>query len=504
MKMLSGSIMAIMNLRVSTPLCSLKGVIFMTSKAQGAPTKDFFVGMLTRDIELSDAILDLLDNCLDGVMRQKKNTNNTKSSDYYSGFFSHISISKHSFVIEDNCGGIPKDVAEKYAFRMGRASTKVDEGLPTVGIYGIGMKRAIFKIGKSAVVYTRNANDLYKVTIPKDWENNETEWDFPMNDLKDKQLLVSGGTKIDISNINTRVSELWGTTDKLDAFVNNLIKSIQQSYSLIIQKGFEIIINGQLINPFPINLLFDYKNATSIKPFLYQQTFEDVHMSLAIGFYAPTPSPEEIDDENNLKRSTSDAGWTIICNDRVVLYNDKTHLTGWGEAGVPQYHTQFIGIRGVVIFESNNPKNLPMTTTKRGIDTSSNIYATAKDKMRQGLKIFTDYTNRWKGQNDQERVYSLAARSIPVDSLIASKEKIEASIPIKFRPSKGGFVFKPNLPKPVTDKPYRRISFSRSIEEINDIIEYLYNDREHEVTPSQVGEKCFEFVLEKSHSTEGE
>lgn len=479
----------------------------MTSKAQGAPTKEFFVGMLTRDIELSDAILDLLDNCLDGVMRQKKSTNNTKSSDYYSGFFSHISISKDAFTIEDNCGGIPKDVAEKYAFRMGRASTKVDEGLPTVGIYGIGMKRAIFKIGKSAVVYTRNANDLYKVTIPEDWESNETEWDFPMNDLKDKQLLMSGGTKVAISNINPRIIERWDTADKLDVFVNDLIKSIQQSYSFIIQKGFEITINGQHITPLPIKLLVDYKTtggAASIKPFLYQQTFDDVDVSLAIGFYAPTPSPEEIDDENNLKRSTSDAGWTIVCNDRVVLYNDKTHLTGWGEAGVPQYHTQFIGIRGIVIFESNNPRNLPMTTTKRGVDTSSNIYAAVKDKMRQGLKMFTDYTNRWKGRNKKERTYSTAAQSVPVDNLIGSREKIEASIPVKFRQNRGGFVFKPSLPKPETDKPFCRISFSRSIDEISDIIEYLYKDRNHEVTPSQVGEKCFEIILKKAQSTEGE
>ena len=43
----------------------------MAKKANGAPTKEFFVGMLTRDIELSDAILDLLDNCLDGVVRQE-------------------------------------------------------------------------------------------------------------------------------------------------------------------------------------------------------------------------------------------------------------------------------------------------------------------------------------------------------------------------------------------------------------------------------------------------
>ena len=34
-----------------------------------SPTKRFFVDMLTRDIDLKDAVLDLLDNCVDGLMR---------------------------------------------------------------------------------------------------------------------------------------------------------------------------------------------------------------------------------------------------------------------------------------------------------------------------------------------------------------------------------------------------------------------------------------------------
>ena len=38
-------------------------------KAQASPAKRFFVEMLTRDIELADAILDLLDNCVDGALR---------------------------------------------------------------------------------------------------------------------------------------------------------------------------------------------------------------------------------------------------------------------------------------------------------------------------------------------------------------------------------------------------------------------------------------------------
>ena len=33
-----------------------------------SPTKTFFVRMLTRDIDLRYAILDLLDNCVDGIV----------------------------------------------------------------------------------------------------------------------------------------------------------------------------------------------------------------------------------------------------------------------------------------------------------------------------------------------------------------------------------------------------------------------------------------------------
>lgn len=474
----------------------------MATSAKGAPTKEFFVGMLTRDIELSDSILDLLDNCLDGVVRLKKAVEKRNSPDYYVNYFSRIIVSKDSFVIEDNCGGIPRDVAEKYAFRMGRSSEKSDDDLPTVGIYGIGMKRAIFKIGKTAVVTTCHDNKAYRVTIPLDWSTDEDKWDFPIEeigDLSDDAILTAGGTRIEITNINEEIKSGWDSKDKLDKFVEDLIKAVQQSYSFILQKGFSIKINDKKVQPLPIQLLIS-ENASgdAIRPFLYQATYGDVNVSLAVGFYAPPPSPDDLDDENELRRSSADAGWTIVCNDRVVLYNDKSHLTGWGEAGVPRYHTQFIGIRGIVLFESNNPKSLPMTTTKRGVDTSSSIYAAVKDYMRKGLKMFTDYTNRWKGQNEGERVYSTAAKNISVDLLMKPKEEVEATTAVKFVKNKGVFVFNPKLPKPAADKPFKRISYSRSEEDILTVVEYIYEDRTHPVKPSQVGEKCFELILEQA------
>ena len=90
--------------------------------------------MSTRDIDLSDAILDLLDNCVDGAIR----TGSTDQKLPYRGFHAHIDLRPKSFPISDNCGGIERSLAETYAFRVGRRDKDRDANLATVGVYGIG------------------------------------------------------------------------------------------------------------------------------------------------------------------------------------------------------------------------------------------------------------------------------------------------------------------------------------------------------------------------------
>src|SRR5258708_17174133 len=95
------------------------------------PTKRFFVSMLTRDIALEDALLDLLDNCIDGILRMRKAVINKERP--YKGSWAHLTINPEEFVIEDNCGGIPLKIAQTSAFMMGRPTDTPSEGLPTVG-----------------------------------------------------------------------------------------------------------------------------------------------------------------------------------------------------------------------------------------------------------------------------------------------------------------------------------------------------------------------------------
>ena len=103
------------------------------------PTKEFFIYMLTKDILLIRAIIDLVDNSWDGALRvSKKHPLNRLSID--------LDITENSFVISDNCGGIPYNVAKNYAFRFGRP-TDMERTDHSVGQFGVGMKRSLFKIG---------------------------------------------------------------------------------------------------------------------------------------------------------------------------------------------------------------------------------------------------------------------------------------------------------------------------------------------------------------------
>ena len=446
------------------------------------PVKSFFVEMLTRDIDLVDTILDLLDNCVDGILRQRTNSLDEMP---YKGFKAEITFDGNEFSISDNCGGIPRDLRD-YAFRMGKDPKNRDPNVPMIGVYGIGMKRAIFKIGKWCSILTQNRNDCYEVEITPEWIADPDDWDLPLSELPASNK--KDGTTIVIRELNEGIATRFG--DEKEDFTRELTKIVKTHYAFILDKGFEVEINGERVVAKPTKLIFDQ----IIKPYIYQTEINDVKVFLSVGFTKPIPSQEDVNDEQREKRySSEDAGWTIICNDRAVLYCDRTELTGWGEAGVPKYHTQFIAISGIVEFKSNDASKLPTTTTKRGIDASSPLYLKVKDRMKQGMKIFTNYTNKWKNNVQESQRHIESGNSHTLDKIKKESETLKMNRVKKF--GLDGKQFRPNLPLPEPNES-TRISYSKNLDEIQTVQGYLFEEKE--VKPSVVGEKCFDLILEEA------
>ena len=169
------------------------------------PAKRFFVDMLTRDIELQDAILDLLDNCLDGALRSvSENPDNRDRERIYEGFEAKINFDDHSFTIEDNCGGISGKLATDYAFRLGRPNDREGEKIPTIGIYGIGMKRAIFKMGTASEVLSKTKDEQFKVAITPEWISDDDKWELELE-----------RTNVDLNHPGVKISVREGANKSL-------------------------------------------------------------------------------------------------------------------------------------------------------------------------------------------------------------------------------------------------------------------------------------------------
>lgn len=214
---------------------------------------------------------------------------------------------------------------------------------------------------------------------------------------------------------------------------------------------------------------------------------------MAVGLREPIPGAERLLEEQTGVQFSSDyAGWTVICNDRVVLYCNRDELTGWGTAKLPRYHTQFIAISGVVEFRGD-PKLLPTTTTKRGLEFSSALYQQVLDRMRDGLRLFVDYTNRWKTREDEAK-----AQVSPVPHITYSALKKQVEV-LAFAPVKVGLEgvqYKPKLPKPSNNATDVRLSYSREKATVFALAEKLlpdFQDLKERDVPRRVGEASFNF-----------
>lgn len=163
--------------------------------------------------------------------------------------------------------------------------------------------------------------------------------------------------------------------------------------------------------------------------FAYKDTANEYDVGVEIiGGMAAAP-PDDAEPEDLIDRDRR-YGWYVVCNGRVVLAADRTNLSGWGTDDWPQWHPQYAGFIGIILFNSVHAVALPLTTTKRNIDDSSEVYRRAKPRMRELTRKWIDYTNARKlaledaKQKEREAqpvsIYSVAREaSVKLPALIA-------------------------------------------------------------------------------------
>lgn len=382
-------------------------------KFDAYPTKNFFIQMLTRDISLENAIIDLIDNSVDGAKDTiTKQGKAFTSPNAYDGFRIDISFNETSFSIRDNCGGFSKEAAHSYVFKFGRPD--VEQGFPkgSVGRFGVGMKRALFKIGSYFQVETKTDSSHFIVRQNvNDWSKSD-DWKFDFADIDEKGIelnhapLTDNGTFVFVSDLFKGVALDFS----LKTFEKKIIQEIERKLNYSIERGLTIKVNGVKLQSSPIELLY----SEELRPYYFEEEKGGVNVKIFAGVGEPNPN---------------DAGWYIFCNDRLMVDRDRTNLTGWeggkkfyDDTGVQKYHNKVAMFRGLVFFTSDDSSKLPMTTTKWGIDANSTLYKEVRTQMIIAMKQVLSDLNKLK--NADERQY-IVNNSSPIEVLSYDKSKLE-------------------------------------------------------------------------------
>lgn len=437
-----------------------------------SPTKNFFISILVRDIKLADAIADLIDNCVDGARRLRPDGK-------FDGLSITVNFDKERFSIVDNCGGIPVDIAKNYAFRFGRP-----EGMPetksSVGQFGVGMKRALFKMGNHFNVKSVVSDATFdiEVDVPT-WRASKTEdgaekWAFEFNGLEENQSNPESdcGTTVVVTNLHPSISDEFGSP----IFESRLLDAVQAAHEQSMMQGLAIQINNHGIK----NRLSTLLESDKLKPLVtthdYKITTEKGEQVVTAKIYAGVSDAY-----------LEHAGWYVICNGRQILRADKSKTTGWDDAisetKIPKAHYQFSRFRGFIFFECDDASVLPWNTMKNAVDPDSPVYQFAKIQMALAMRQIIDFLNKVDGEAD-------TAETLLSQTISESQDK-----PLYRLEKSSTFVY-PTAP--VTGKPPKttvRVSFVRPIEEVDFAKAHFDVD-----SPKLAGERAFEYFLERERT----
>ena len=334
------------------------------------PTKELFISMLTRDITLRDAIGDLLDNSVDGALSLRGN-------DSYEGLWVKIELNAKEgyFRITDNCGGIPVADARDYAFRFGRPEGS--EYTPhSVGLFGIGMKRALFKLGNKFRVESVASTSSFTMEVDvEQWKNNnEADWKFQFAEVKENEDNPHNKwrTTITVKKLHDDVKESF----ELQNEISELIVELQKEHLYNIDNGLDIRVQKKRLKAKPLELL----TSKEIKTAYWERSDDRLHAEIYAGVS---------------ERDSKNTGWHIFCNDRLVVGPEK--MLGWGDVfdstSIPQYHSQFYRFRGYVFLKAENPSHLPWNTAKSGMEEDSTAYRTIFQQIILLMRSVIDFLN---------------------------------------------------------------------------------------------------------------
>jgi anti-sigma regulatory factor (Ser/Thr protein kinase) len=301
----------------------------------GTPEKRMFWSIIS-DYDLKTGLTELVDNALD-IWIGTKNRQPLRIE-------LTLDTDRQIVTLTDNAGGVPRENLRLLIAPGGSMNSPDGE---TIGIFGVGTKRAVIAIAEQVSIKTHCVGDgSFQVDITKEWLES-TDWDLPAYAIPE---IDAGTTRIEISQLRKPLVATDAATLQIH---------FGESYQWFLEiDDCSIIVNGVDVEPKAFDV-WAYPPEFPPRSALFQIS-PDGAGKLGVEITAGLIVDRDPEADNY--------GAYIYCNNRLIVKELRTREVGYyvgSEAGVPHPDASLCR----VIVRLNGPaKLMPWNSSKTGIN----------------------------------------------------------------------------------------------------------------------------------------
>ena len=328
------------------------------------PKKRLFLSIIA-DYDLNRSICELIDNGLDAWVRGGKARK----------LIIKIVLDRRqqTITVEDDAGGVAKSELANIVAPGETGTSPADE---TIGIFGVGTKRAVVALAQVIRIKTRcPKRKTYQVEFDEGWLEDDN-WDLPVYEVDE---IVEGTTVVDLQKLRVHIT---------DEVIAKLKDHLRTTYAKFLRsKRVVLDVNREKLSQ---RFFENWAYPPGYAPQKYKATLKTEDNRVvrleAIAGLSRESSP-----------ATGEYGVYFYCNDRLVARALKTFEVGFtkGFAGLP--HPK-VSLTRVLIFLNGDARCMPWNSSKSDISTKHEVFLAIHDWLVQVVKHYASLSRIWMGE----------------------------------------------------------------------------------------------------------
>ena len=329
------------------------------------PSKRTFLSIIA-DYDLNRSICELVDNALDVWAKTGKLKDVTIKIS--------LETSQQAISVEDNAGGVPKAELQ-YMVAPGESGT--DPTDETIGIFGVGTKRAVVALAQDIKIRTRYTKEpTHEIDLDDQWLEKEPGWVAKLYEVDE---ITEGTTIVDLQRLRIQIT---------DDGVLKLKEYLSAIYARFLGgQTVTLVVNGEIVQP---KFFDNWAYPPRYEPRRYKgilKTGDDreVRVEVIAGLTLES-SP-----------AAGEYGVYFYCNERLVGRALKSYDVGFtrGLAGLP--HPK-VSLTRVLVFLNGDSRDMPWNSSKSDISTKHHVFQALHSWLVQVVKDYATLSRIWMGE----------------------------------------------------------------------------------------------------------